>query len=96
MKRNASIGMAYLYTMLVVTAILVLSSCTSRSQREEEWRKTESVTVSTDPLNSKFLGRVGTGNRGDFSLFKFEVDGVTYIVASEYGGGMTLVDKIRQ
>lgn len=40
-KRNASIGMAYLYTMLVITAILVLSSCTSRSQRNAEQKVKE-------------------------------------------------------
>jgi hypothetical protein len=37
-KRNASVGMFYLYTMMVVVAFLVLTSCsyayTSRSQRE--------------------------------------------------------------
>ncbi len=30
-KRNASVGMFYLYTMLVVVAFLVLTSCGSRS-----------------------------------------------------------------
>jgi hypothetical protein len=34
-KRNASVGMLYLYTMMVVVAFLVLTSCGSRERHRQ-------------------------------------------------------------
>jgi hypothetical protein len=92
-KRNASIGMAYLYTFIVCVIIAMLTSCAGP---QCEKRPPVSTEMSKDPLNSEYLGRVGQGTRGDFDLYRFEVDGVTYIVGSEYNGGMALIDKIEK
>jgi hypothetical protein len=82
--------MKKLLVILSVSFILsvVFVSCDESSQP---------VVVVQDKLKSELLGKVGLGHRGNFSVFRFEVDSVIYIVGSEeYNGGLSLIDKIEK
>ncbi len=76
--------------VLFVGALLVfsMSSCNEKAQKD--------FTKKQDKLESEWVGNVGRGYRGDFNVFKFKVDGITYLVASESNGGMTLLDKSKK
>lgn len=90
MKKKTFLMASYTLAIYLIVIGSLFTSCGSPTQAEPQ----PTTTVSNSPLNAEYLGNVGKGHRGDFSVFRFEVDGVTYIVASEYNGGMALIDKI--
>jgi hypothetical protein len=90
MKKKFLMG-AYVLAIYAIVIMVMLTSCS-----HQEARPPVSTEMSKDLLNSEYLGRVGQGTRGDFDLYRFEVDGVIYIVGSEYNGGMALIDKIEK
>jgi len=49
-KRNASVGMFYLYTMLVVTIIIILTSCNNETNLETN----DSPTIDSTSIVDKF------------------------------------------
>ena len=74
---------------VVVFFVAMLTSCSTN-------KPLKATEVKPLDLNWECLGAVGGNERGSFNVFKFDIDSVTYIVCSEYNGGMTLIDKFKK
>lgn len=86
MKKNLAMG-AYTALIYVIVLSWIFSSCS----RPERHQVEEVKTNISNSCNWEYLGRIGAGHRGDFDLFKFEVNGKTFIAGSEYNGGLDIV-----
>jgi hypothetical protein len=97
MKKKFLMG-AYVLAIYAIVIMVMLTSCAPQSENTGNViiDPPTSIEMSKETLKSEYLGRVGEGTRGDFDLYRFEVDGVIYIVGSEYKGGMALIDKIEK
>lgn len=86
MKKNLAMG-AYTALIYVIVLSWMFTSCGRPNRQSIEEVKTQLP----HSCNWEYLGTIGKGHRGDFSLFRFEVDGKTFIAGSEYNGGLDIV-----
>jgi hypothetical protein len=54
MKRNASVGMAFLWTMIIITTVLVLASCKSTYHECDAYGENSIL----NPENGEFVAEV--------------------------------------
>ena len=58
MKRNASVGMAFLWTMIIITTVLVLASCKSTYHECDAYGKVKWENNIHNPENGEFVAEV--------------------------------------
>jgi hypothetical protein len=88
MKKKIAMG-AYVALVYGIILSWMLTGCTSGiPERADRGTYPEPEVHACD---WEYLGRIGRGKRGDFDLFKFTVDGKTFIAGSEYEGGLDII-----
>jgi|LakMenE01Jun11ns_1017448.scaffolds.fasta_scaffold8480662_1 hypothetical protein len=56
--RGASVGMFYLYTILIITAVLILCSCGSMPQEQKAFNTVQWENSIWNPANAEFIDEV--------------------------------------